>query len=97
MSAITAGKSDIMKVVDEASEQLHTITRKNHSFIDEIHRSINLCRMHTRFACGRERHCHFYWSYDGKPIFEANEGTFVPCPHVYELEPLDHRGYQNSL
>ena len=38
MSAITAGKSDIMKVVDEASEQLYYYEKKTILFIDEIHR-----------------------------------------------------------
>ena len=95
MSAITAGKSDIMKVVDEASEQLHYYEKKTILFIDEIHR-FNKTQQDALLPAVENGIVTFIGATTENPYFEVNK-ALLSRARVYELEPLTTEDIKNIL
>ncbi|MEE0776209.1 MAG: replication-associated recombination protein A [Bacillota bacterium] len=95
MSAIRAGKADIMKVVEEATEQLRYYEKKTILFIDEIHR-FNKTQQDALLPAVENGIITFIGATTENPYFEVNK-ALLSRARVYELEPLNTEDIKNIL
>lgn len=86
MSAISAGKADIMKVVSDAEEQLRYYEKKTILFIDEIHR-FNKSQQDALLPAVERGIITFIGATTENPYFEVNK-ALLSRARIYALEPL---------
>ncbi|MDO4541519.1 MAG: AAA family ATPase, partial [Bacillota bacterium] len=95
LSAISAGKADIMAVVKEAKEQLGFYEKKTILFIDEIHR-FNKTQQDVLLPSVENGLITFIGATTENPYFEVNK-ALLSRARVYRLEPLTTEDIKNIL
>lgn len=95
MSAISAGKADIMKVVHDAEEQLNYFDKKTILFIDEIHR-FNKSQQDALLPAVEKGIVTFIGATTENPYFEVNK-ALLSRARVFPLEPLTKEDIKNIL
>lgn len=95
LSAISAGKADIMAVVQEAGEQLKFYHKKTILFIDEIHR-FNKTQQDALLPSVENGIITFIGATTENPYFEVNK-ALLSRARVYQLEPLTTDDIKNII
>ncbi len=95
LSAISAGKADIMSVVNEAKEQLGFYNKKTILFIDEIHR-FNKTQQDALLPSVENGVITFIGATTENPYFEVNK-ALLSRARVYHLEPLTTDDIKNII
>lgn len=95
MSAISAGKSDIMKVVRDAEEQLRYYGKKTILFIDEIHR-FNKSQQDALLPAVEQGIITFIGATTENPYFEVNK-ALISRARIYPLQPLTKEDIKDIL
>lgn len=95
MSAISAGKADIMTVVKEAREALLYENKKTILFIDEIHR-FNKSQQDALLPGVENGIITFIGATTENPYFEVNK-ALLSRARIYPLEPLRTEDIKNIL
>lgn len=95
MSAISAGKADIMKVVAKAEEDLRYYGKKTILFIDEIHR-FNKSQQDALLPAVERGIITFIGATTENPYFEVNQ-ALLSRARVYSLQPLRSEDIKDIL
>lgn len=95
MSAISAGKADIMKVVQEAETQLRYYDKKTILFIDEIHR-FNKSQQDALLPGVEQGLVTFIGATTENPYFEVNR-ALISRARIYPLQPLTREDIKDIL
>ena len=95
MSAISAGKADIMKVVANAEEQLNYYHKKTILFIDEIHR-FNKGQQDALLPAVERGIITFIGATTENPYFEVNK-ALISRARIYPLQPLTKEDIKDIL
>lgn len=95
MSAISAGKADIMKVVHDAEEQLRYYGKKTILFIDEIHR-FNKSQQDALLPAVEHGIITFIGATTENPYFEVNK-ALISRARIYPLQPLTKEDIKDIL
>ncbi len=95
MSAISAGKADIMKVVAKAEDDLRYYDRKTILFIDEIHR-FNKSQQDALLPAVERGIITFIGATTENPYFEVNQ-ALLSRSRVYPLQPLTRENIKDIL
>ncbi len=95
MSAISAGKADIMKVIKDAEDQLRYYDKKTILFIDEIHR-FNKSQQDALLPAVEKGIITFIGATTENPYFEVN-GALISRARVCPLKPLSKEEIKDIL
>lgn len=95
MSAISAGKADIMKVVAKAEEDLRYYDKKTILFIDEIHR-FNKSQQDALLPAVEKGIITFIGATTENPYFEVNQ-ALLSRSRIYPLQPLTKENIKDIL
>lgn len=95
MSAISAGKSDIMKVVQDAEDRLRYDDKKTILFIDEIHR-FNKSQQDALLPAVERGIITFIGATTENPYFEVNK-ALISRARIYPLQPLTKEDIKDIL
>lgn len=95
MSAISAGKADIMNVVRDAEEQLRYYGKKTILFIDEIHR-FNKSQQDALLPAVEQGIITFIGATTENPYFEVNK-ALISRARIYPLQPLTKEDIKDIL
>lgn len=95
MSAISAGKSDIMKVVRDAEDRLRYDDKKTILFIDEIHR-FNKSQQDALLPAVERGIITFIGATTENPYFEVNK-ALISRARIYPLQPLTKEDIKDIL
>ncbi|MBQ1251716.1 MAG: replication-associated recombination protein A [Firmicutes bacterium] len=95
MSAISAGKADIMNVVHEAEERLRFYGKKTILFIDEIHR-FNKSQQDALLPAVEHGIITFIGATTENPYFEVNK-ALISRARIYPLQPLTKEDIKDIL
>ncbi|MBQ4093100.1 MAG: replication-associated recombination protein A [Firmicutes bacterium] len=95
MSAISAGKSDIMNVVHDAEERLRYYGKKTILFIDEIHR-FNKSQQDALLPAVEHGIITFIGATTENPYFEVNK-ALISRARIYPLQPLTKEDIKDIL
>ena len=95
MSAISAGKADIMKVVADAEERLRYYGKKTILFIDEIHR-FNKSQQDALLPAVERGVVTFIGATTENPYFEVNR-ALLSRARIYPLRPLTKEDIKDIL
>ena len=95
LSAISAGKADITRVVDEARDKLRYFSKKTILFIDEIHR-FNKAQQDALLPAVEDGVVTFIGATTENPFFEVNK-ALLSRASLYVLELLTDEEIQDIL
>ena len=95
MSAITAGKADIMNVVREAENRLRYDDKKTILFIDEIHR-FNKSQQDALLPAVEQGKITFIGATTENPYFEVNR-ALISRARIIPLQPLTKEDIKDIL
>ncbi|MBQ6811040.1 MAG: replication-associated recombination protein A, partial [Firmicutes bacterium] len=95
MSAISAGKADILNVVHEAEERLRFYGKKTILFIDEIHR-FNKSQQDALLPAVEHGIITFIGATTENPYFEVNK-ALISRARIYPLQPLTKEDIKDIL
>lgn len=95
MSAISAGKADIMKVVADAQNRLSYYGKKTILFIDEIHR-FNKSQQDALLPAVEKGIITFIGATTENPYFEVNK-ALLSRARIYPLQPLTREDIKDIL
>lgn len=95
MSAISAGKTDIMNVVRDAEDRLRYDDKKTILFIDEIHR-FNKSQQDALLPAVEKGIITFIGATTENPYFEVNK-ALISRARIYPLQPLTKEDIKDIL
>ena len=95
MSAISAGKADILNVVRDAESQLRYYGKKTILFIDEIHR-FNKSQQDALLPAVEHGIITFIGATTENPYFEVNK-ALISRARIYPLQPLTKEDIKDIL